>query len=814
MRCAAVLLLLASLPAAAAGWRGASFAAPSLEDGTLVFRAESAVASVGAVGPSVLRVRFAPRPTFGRDHSYAVVSRDLGDAQARVAIGATESLVETPALRVTVRHAPFGLTITTPDGRVLDQDDALLGTAAAGSRVRVWKLLRPDEHVYGLGEKTGRLDKRGNNLGGTAAAMWNTDTFAYDAGTDPVYASVPFFMVLREGRAHGVFLDNTFRSFFDVGKESQELLSFGAEDGELDYYFVDGPHPKDVIRRYTALTGRTPLPPLWALGYHQSRYSYFPEARLREIAATLRRKRIPADTLWLDIHYLDGWAPFTWDRERFPDPRRMIADLRDQGFRIVTIVDPHPKKEPGHPPYDSGLAGNHFVKRPDGSVYEGPVWPSNAEHNPRPSVFPDFSKPAARDWWGGLYASLLDDGVAGIWNDMNEPAVFVKPAHTMPADLVHDNEGQPGSHREIHNVYGMLMTRSTFEGLSRLRPNERPFVLTRASFAGGQRYAAIWPGDNVSDWSQLRASIPMLLGLGLSGFPFVGSDIGGFAEAPSPELFTRWLQLGAFYPFMRTHTAIGTPDQEPWSYGPEHEAVNRRAIELRYQLLPTLYDAMREAADTGVPALRPLFLEFPADPETWSRDDSVMFGRDLLVAPVLREAATRRGVYLPAGARWFDFWTGREHAGGRTLELPVTLSSLPIFVREGAFLFRQPVIQHSGQRHGQPLVVEVYPASESGATHVEDDGESHAYREGVLLRRRFRQVRDAGGVRIEVSAEGAWRPAPRELRFRVRLDGGVRRVLVDGRPVPHRARDGFVSFAAPDGFGALRIVVESLQSKR
>jgi alpha-glucosidase len=813
MRSCAALLLVVTLPASATGWRGASFGAPAAEDGALVFRGEAAFASVTAVGPSVLRVRFVPRPSPGRDHSYAVVCRDLGEAGARATVGVTESVLETRALRVTVRHAPFALAVATRDGRGLDQDDPGLATAWAGSRVRVWKRLRPDEHVYGLGEKTGRLDKRGNNLGGSAVAMWNTDTFAYDAGTDPVYASVPFYMVLRDGRAHGVFLDNSFRTFFDIGKESQDLLSFGAEDGELDYYFIDGPDPKDVIRRYTALTGRTPLPPLWALGYHQSRYSYYPEARVREIAAGFRRKRIPADTLWLDIHYLDGWAPFTWDRERFPDPRRMLGDLRAQGFRTVTIVDPHPKKEPGHAPYDGGLRGDHFVKNPDGTVYEGPVWPSHAERNPRPSVFPDFSKPAARDWWGGLHASLLDDGVAGIWNDMNEPAVFVKPGHTMPSDLVHDNEGERSTHREIHNVYGMLMTRATFEGLSRLRPNERPFVLTRASFAGGQRYAAIWPGDNVSDWSQLRASIPILLGLGLSGFPFVGSDIGGFAEAPSAELFTRWLQLGVFYPFMRTHTAIGTPDQEPWSYGPVHEAVNRRAIELRYELLPTVYDAMREAADSGVPALRPLFLEFPADPETWSRDDAAMFGRDLLVAPVLREAVTRRDVYLPAGGRWFDFWTGREHAGGQTLPVPVTLESVPIFVREGAFVFRQPVIQHTGERLGQPLLVDVYPASESVATHYEDDGESLAYREGAFLKRRFRQVKDAGGVRIEVTAEGSWRPGPRELRMRVRLDGPLARVLADGKPVAHEVRDGYVSFAVPDGFGPLRIAIESLQSR-
>ncbi len=805
MRAFALAVLLAPLPVLADD--RACFEAPAQEGGSLVLRSETAIVAVTPLSPSVLRVRLAAQRSFGRDHSYAVIERRLGDSQARVTAGAGETRLETGALRVTIRHAPFGLTIATPDGRVLDEDDRQLGTLLRGTWTRVWKRLRPDDHVYGLGEKTGRLDKRGNNLGGTAAAMWNTDTYAYDASTDPVYASVPFFIVMREGRAHGFFLDNTHRSFFDVGKESQELLSFGAEDGELDYYFIDGPDPKEVIRRYTALTGRTPLPPLWSLGYHQCRYSYYPESRVREVAATFRAKANPADAIWLDIHYLDGYAPFTWDPERFPDPKRMTADLRTQGFRVVTIVDPHPKQQPGHLPYDSGLAGGHFVRNPDGSVYEGPVWPANAEKNPRPSVFPDFSRPASRDWWGGLHLSLLDDGVAGIWNDMNEPAVFVKPAHTMPLDLLHDNEGQPTTHREIHNVYGMLMTRSTFEGLARLRPDERPFVLTRASFAGGQRYAAIWPGDNVSDWSHLRATLPMLMGQGLSGFPFLGSDIGGFAEAPTPELSTRWLQLGVFYPFMRTHTSFGTPDQEPWSYGPEHEALNRRAIELRYELLPTVYDAMKEAAETGLPLLRPLLLEFPKEPETWSRDDQAMFGRDLLLAPVLREATTVRDVYLPAG-RWFDFWTGREEQGGRTLRLPVSLSSLPVFVREGAFVFRQPVLQHTGERSGQPLIVDVYPARASEAVHYEDDGESLRYRGGAFLERRFRQTRGAAGIGIEIAAQGAWRPAPRELRFRVRSDAGALRVLVDGRAVRHRVEGGFVSFAVPDPFAAMRIAIE------
>ncbi len=805
---------------AEAGWNSlGDFPTPAREAGGLAFRNEQGVVSVTALGPSVVRVRFVPGQAFGRDHSYAIVNRNLGDAGATVEIGARQSTLTTRALRVSVQHAPFRVSIATATGEVIDADDAEMGTAFAGRRVRVWKELRPEDHVYGLGEKTGRLDKRGWGLGGSAYAMWNTDTYGYDASTDPIYASIPFYMVLRGGRAHGIFLDNTFRSFFDIGKESQHLLSFGAEDGELDYYFIDGPDPKGVIERYTTLTGRMPLPPRWALGYHQSRYSYFPESRLRLLADTSREKRVPADVLWLDIHYLDGYTPLTWNHERFPDPKKLLADLRAQGFRVVTIVDPHPKKEMGYAPYDSGLANDAFVKNPDGSVFEGNVWPSNAEKNPRPSVFPDFSKASVRDWWGGLYKEYLDYGVAGIWNDMNEPAVFREPAHTMPPELRHDNEGQPTDHRESHNVYGMLMTRSTFEGLSRLRPQARPFVLTRASFAGGQRYSAIWPGDNVSDWSHLRATIPMLAGLGLSGFAFVGSDIGGFAETATAELYTRWLQLGVFYPFMRSHTTLGTPDQEPWSYGARREATNRRAIELRYELLPHVYSEMQAASETGVPAFRPLFLEFPQDPATYALDDQILFGRDLLVAPVLREEATERELYLPAGD-WYDFWTGAKQAGGRRIKVSVEIETLPIFVRSGGFVFRQGVVQHSGEMAGQPLRVFVYPAAKSQATLYEDEGEGLGYRDGEFLRRRFAQIRTGESVSLEVgAAEGRFRPAARSLELRVRSERPASQVALAGQELAALAADspagatgyrneaGFVIVTLPDRYDAFQVTL-------
>ncbi|HEV2436197.1 MAG TPA: TIM-barrel domain-containing protein [Verrucomicrobiae bacterium] len=737
--------------------------APVWDRKTLWFHGDQGTLAVTALSDDMVRVHFTKAKSFGRDHSYAVINRDFGQVQAKARIGADATVLQTATLTVLIRQNPLRISFASAAGERLDADDPLRGTVFAGNAFRVAKRLRDDEHVYGFGEKAGQLDKRGWKLGGYSLVMWNTDTYAHDASTDPMYVSVPFCLITRQGQAHGIFLDNTWRSFFDVGHEDEGLLTFGAAGGDLDYYFINGPDPKKVIARYTALTGRMPLPPLWSLGYNQCRYSYYPESRVRLVADTFREEKIPADVIWLDIHYLDNYKPFTWNHERFPDPEKMISDLRAQHFRVVSILDPHPKVEKGYLPYDEGIAGNYFVKNPDGSVYEAPVWPARAKENPGPSAFPDFSNPAARRWWGSLYRGLLDVGVAGIWNDMDEPAVFDTPTGTMPLDLVFDNEGQPTTHREIHNVYGQLMSRATFEGLRRLRPNERPFVLTRASFAGGQRYAALWTGDSTSDWSSLRQSVATLLGLGLSGFPFVGSDIGGFAGAPSGELYTRWLQFGVFSPFMRAHSDLNSPGKEPWAFGYRYEAINQRAIELRYELLPYIYSVMEQAAETGVPALRPLFLEFPDDEQIAGLDDEFLFGADLLVAPVLREGVTERDVYLPEG-NWFDYWTGRRFAGHQTLHVPVTLDSIPIFVRGGGYIFRQPVVQSTDEMPGNALEVLVAPARESESTLYEDDGETPAYRNGDFMKRRFRQNRAGGLTTIEISApEGSYRPAARSL---------------------------------------------------
>lgn len=765
----AYLLAFALLQAGAvagqsAGWTTlGAMPAPTWNGKALIFHGDQGTLAVAPLGDDVIRVRFTAGKSFGRDHSYAVVNYDLGAPDAKAEIGSTSATLTTRSLKVIIQHAPLRISFANTAGDIIDADDAGQGISLSGPQYRVAKALKMEDHIYGFGEKTGRLDKRGWRLGGYNYAMWNSDTPAYDASTDPLYVSIPFFMVLRRGQAHGIFLDDTWRTSFDVGRERPDLLTFGAVGGDINYYFINGPDPKKVIERYTALTGHMPLPPVWALGYNQCRWSYYPESRVRLLANTFREKKVPADVIWLDIHYQDGYKPFTWDHTRFPDPKKMISDLRAQGFRIVTIVDPHPQALKGYAPYDSGIAGNDFVKWPDGNVFEGNVWPSQAEKNPGPSVFPDFSRPATRKWWGNLYEILLNVGVAGIWNDMNEPSVFDQPTGTMPLELIHDNDGEPTTHAEIHNVYGQLMSRSTYEGLSRLRPNERAFVLSRASYAGGQRYAAVWAGDNTADWSSLRQSVCTLLGMGVSGFPFVGSDISGFVRPASAELYARWLQTGVFYPFMRSHTELNTPDKEPWAFGPRFEAINRRTIELRYELLPYIYNVMQQASETGVPALRPLFVEFPGDERASAIDDEFMFGPDLLAAPVLWEGFTGRDVYLPPG-NWFDYWTGKRYEGKALIHVKAEIDFIPIFVRGGGFIFQQPVVQNTGEMFGQPLRVLIAPAKESESTYYEDDGGSLQYRGGDFVKRRFHQTEEAGVKVLEISEpEGEYRPAARDL---------------------------------------------------
>jgi alpha-glucosidase len=764
------LLLLVISPFTLAQWHSLGNVTSVQETSTgVLVTAGSTHLQVTVLAPTVVRLRYT-ESSFPPVQSFAVLPNAFpGQPKPQISDTSDSVTLGTGALLIRVYKNPMRVAFADAAGNLISQDEPNTPPAFNGPAFRVWKSMPLNEHYYALGDKTGPLDRRDQ-----AFTLWNTDQFGWQESTDPLYKAIPFFLALNNGNAYGIFLDNTYRSSFDFGKTEHDAYSFGAEGGQLDYYFFYGPDPKRVLTDYTALTGRMPLPPLFSLGYQQCRYSYYPEARVREIADGFRKRHIPADVLYLDIDYQEKYRPFTIDRERFPHFEGMIADLHKQGFKLVLITDLHIAAVPGYKPYDEGIAHDYFVKNPDGSVFVGPVWPG-------PAVFPDFTRAAVRDWWGTLYTGFVKMGARGFWNDMNEPAVFETPTKTMPLDTVHHVEQRKTDHREIHNVFGLENVHGTYDGMLRLEPNLRPFVLTRAAYAGAQRYASTWTGDNTASWNHMRLSVPQIINLGLSGFAMNGADIGGFNGSPTPELLTRWMELGAFNPIYRNHAAKGTRDREPWVDGPEHEKIRKRYIETRYHLLPYVYTGMEEAARTGVPLMRPLFLEFPKETELATNGAEFMFGRSLLVAPKAWPFVEPYEVTLPQGD-WFDYWTGDKHSGPAEIKVDPPLDTLPVYVRAGSILPEQPVVEYVGQEIRGPLTLRVYPGPDCSGDLYSDDGDTLAYQKGDSLRIHFTCEVAAGQVNVHIPAgDGPYHPWFKELQLDVYGSGSVREVQIDSK---------------------------------
>ena len=758
----------------------------------LELRLGKLILQVLALRDDVLRVRQAFNGELSEDASWAVPSQirrltaEVTPENAPDAFG-----FHTKTLRVRVERTTLRLSITDLQGNMLQEDAPGWPLESHGNEFRVYKKMPPDEHYFGLGDKVGSLDRRGQSF-----RLWNTDAFRFQESTDPIYKSIPFFITMRAGRSMGFFLDNTWSTSFDFGRMERNLYSFGAEGGPVDYYLFYGPDPRQVVRTYAWLTGLPPLPPLWSLGFQQSRFSYEPESRVRDIASRLRSDKIPADVLYLDIDFQKEHRPFTVDTDRFPHFQQLLSDLKKENFHVVVITDLHIAKIPdGYDPYDSGEAGDHFVKNPDGSMYVGTVWPGL-------SVFPEFTRQKTRDWWGSLYKDFLSEGVAGFWNDMNEPSVFLSQNLTMPDNAQHRIE-EPGfrprtaSHLEIHNVYGMENSRATYEGLLRLNPDLRPFVLTRAAYAGGQRYAATWTGDNTSSWNHLRLTTPMLLNLGLSGFGLCGADAGGFIGTPGPELLTRWTELATFQPIDRNHSNKGSGDKEVWVHGPEQEAIRRRYIEERYRLLPYIYTAVEELSRTGLPVVRPLFLEFPnattdLHPLDLDAGNEFLFGPDLLVAPSpFPEQPDNYEVKLPQGV-WYDYWSGEKvqaaasekDANSGNLLIQPKLDTLPVYVRGGAILPLQPLTQSTEERPQGSLILRVYPGSDCHGSLYMDDGKTLAYTRGVFLRVEFSCEVSPKGLSLHLGQhQGSFQPWWKQIHLEVYgWEAAVANVSLDGKP--------------------------------
>jgi alpha-glucosidase len=754
--------------------------------------ADNSQVQLVVLAPDLIRVRASfTKPIPSRDHSWAIAKENWETPIWRLTETGESIIVATAEVEVVVHRSPLLIDFRDPrthetinaDEQPMAYDG--LGTLkgiqfdpAAGTFVAVAKKLGFDEHFYGLGEKAARLDKRRGFF-----VNWNSDTPGYLEGRDPIYQTIPFYLGLQRGAAYGIFFDNSYRSYFDFGRLSQEHVWFGAEGGELNYYFFYGPSIKKILARYADLTGHMPLTPLWSLGVQQCRYSYYPQSVVEEVVRQYRERDLPLDVIYLDIHYLNGYRVFTFDTNRFPDPKILTDKLAKQGVKTVVIVDPGVKYQPaapGAPPinssrpelqpadqryyvFDQGVAGDYFQHRRSGKLFIPRVWPGD-------SNFVDFTSPGARQWWGDLHRAYTDNGVAGIWNDMNEPADFVDQTGKNQIDVVSYDEGEKTTHAKNRNVFALLMARATYEGLARLQPDRRPFVVTRAAYAGIQRYSTMWTGDTNSTWEALALNVPMFTSLGLSGEPFVGSDVGGFIGRANGEFLVRSYQIGFLAPFFRNHHAVDGYDQEPWRFGKYYEDIIRKYLKLRYQLLPFLYTTLETSHRTGVPLFRPLLLNYQDDANTYNLDDEFMIGDDLLVAPIVKPDVTSRLVYLPKGV-WYDYWTNKKYSGGTMIRADAPLETVPMFVRGGAIIPTGPAMNHVGEKPVDPITFAIYPDERGAAatTLYEDDGTSPAYQQGALRRTSVAVKRTANGyvANIDLPA-GNYNPGARKFIFAIK----------------------------------------------
>lgn len=576
------------------------------------------------------------------------------------------------------------------------------------------------EAVYGLGDKTGFMNKLGYEY-----EMWNTDDPSVQVECyKALYKSIPFFIGVNKTNLYGIFFDTTYHGYFNMGKESSKYYYFAAKEGDLNYYYFAGDTINSIIQAYTYLTGTAPLPQLFTLGYQQSRWGYESEEEVRNVAELMREYKIPCDTIHLDIDYMDNYKVFSWNKSTYTDGGKMISDLGKEGFKFVTIIDPGVKVEKGYNIYEEGIEKGYFAKDSSGNVYENVVWPGD-------SVYPDFGNESVRKWWGDNQKYLVDMGVRGVWNDMNEPASFNGP---LPDDVCFRDGDRVTNHLEIHNVYGHLMAKATYEGLKKY-DKRRPFIITRACFSGTQKYSTAWTGDNHSIWAHLQMALPQLCNLGLSGMPNVGTDVGGFSADATGELMARWVQVGCFSPLFRNHSASGTRYQEPWQFEDNIIDIYREYVELRYSLIPYFYDLFHIEENTGLPILRPLVMKYTWDKETRNLNDEFMVGENILVAPVVYQGQTKRMVYLPKG-NWFDYHTGEKICGDRYIIKAAPLNICPIYILEGSIIPNYPKQQYIGEKEINKLILNIYEG-EGTYEHYQDDGETFNYQKGEYNLYRF-----------------------------------------------------------------------------
>lgn len=721
--CSLLLLVMLTPTTLSAAGLGAVLAYQKTAHG-IAGRTATAEFSVDVYSPHIVRVRVTPQGT-QRHVGYALTTDEVPafsqfsvDAADPVVVVKTSSITAEVELRPDLR-----ITFKDANGTVINEDlpGKELGMTLTGNKITVYKRLQSDERFIGMGEQLGNLDRRGS-----VVTLRNTDNYRYDDPKVPMYVSIPFFMGLHHGKVYGLFFNNSYRSVFNFGASNRRFSSFSFDGGALDQFFMFDASVGKILEHYTSLTGRMPLPPRWSLGYHQSRCSYYPEAQVMFIANTFRTKRIPLDGIVLDADYLHQYQPFRINRERFPDMRRLADTLRGMNIELTASVNPGIAIDDSYQQYKSGLKENVFLRYADGELWVADIAP-NTNH------FVDFSDPRGRRWWVDNMKIYQDLGIRGLWNDMNEPAI---DGQAMPDNVVFDFDGQKTSALEAQNYYGMLMARAAFESAEQYGGNRRPFVLSRSGFAGIQRYAAVWSGDNQAKDEHILLGALLINQMGLSGVPFTGPDLGGYIGDGNKELYRRWVEVGVFAPYLRNHRGPYTAANEPWAYGEEAEAISKAYIGFRYELMPYLYSTFHEAAETGMPVSRSLSIDHPFDANVFKPDFQYefLFGPGLLVNPMTSKEQAK-STYLPAGA-WYDVFTDERLDGGRVVTADYAGHRLPIFAKASAIIPMHGTVQSTRDDPGPVLYVHVFNGSERNEfVYYDDDGETLNYRKGQYRKR-------------------------------------------------------------------------------
>jgi len=683
----------------------------------------------------LIRFIITAQEEFDLDYSYAVlktinewseISYEIKEDKDKISITTDELLIE-------IQRAPYHVCIKERNnvGNELCEDNPKgMGayTSKNGSEIRCYKKIRENDHFYGFGEKTGPLDKKGEYM-----TMHSRD-LPFKGDVDPMYQSHPYFISIANGIAYGIFLDNISKTSFDMGHTDPNVYYFGAATGDLNYYFIYGPSIDEILEIYTELTGRIEMPPKWAIGYHQCKYSYKNEKEIKEITSKFRETNIPCDVIWFDIHYMDGYRCFTFNKERFPDPKRLMQELKTDGFQPVVIVDPGIKIDKDYEIYNELVENKYYAPKKNGEPTIGLVWPGYV-------LFPDFTRDEVRNWWAEKHKFYFDLGIEGIWNDMNEPALSINPVKSFlkrlhSTDMYFHDQGRHTNYEEGRNIYALCEAMATRLAFMKFSPNKRPFILTRSGYSGVQRYSAIWTGDNWTNWYNITLATRMLVNLNLSAQVFVGPDIGGHAGIVKvlirdKKQFVRWIQSGVFYPFCRVHCSLGFRSQDPFSYGPKVQEISKKYIELRYELFPYWYNLFYKAHKSGTPILRPLFYFTPQDEKCYDPqfENQFFLGEDILVIPISQRRIKNKKIYLPEGD-WVQYWTLEEFKGKREHIIPIILADLPILIRKGAIIPMQEAMEYIGQNPVETLILKIFrgqPGTSTSLFVYEDDGESLDY---------------------------------------------------------------------------------------